>query len=68
MYAIMTTVPRDVGMFIYSTMLRRAYHRISGLWLPSLITTLYPLLCIGMIMETDMEIMPAGGYTIPIHQ
>lgn len=55
-FAIMIGEPIDVGMFIYSAMLRTTSHRSSGLWFPSLITTL----CIeaSMIMETDMELLP----------
>lgn len=60
-YAIMTGVPIDVGMFIYDVMLRTVSRRSSGLWFPPFIT-----MCreVGMVVELDMEIQSASGYII----
>lgn len=58
-YPIMTRVPIDVAMFIFSTMLVTTSHRSSGRWFPSLITDL--------AMENDTEILPTGEYIVPIH-
>lgn len=64
-YAFMTRVPIDVGLFIYNAMLQTASNRCYGLWFPSLTTTS----CreASMVREHDMEILLCGRYIIPLH-
>lgn len=64
-YAIMTRVPIDVGMFINDAMLRTTSHWSFGLKFPSLITTLFREA--DMVVEPDMEIQLAGECIIPTH-
>lgn len=65
-YAIMTGVPIDVGILVYSTMIRTASHRSYVLWFQSPINTL----CMeaGLVLENEMEILPGGSYIVPSHQ